>query len=286
MVLPQYTAIDYNISFLDGDTLLTTFNQKYTVNDEVPLPNYTKDGYAFEGWYDNPDFSGSPVTSIAKGSFGDKVYYAKTILSIYTSIPITYNLNGGRLNAIDTAEYQTYYTSFTATRYLKTDTTGGELLLHNSRGGAYWYTIGLKATFIPGIYQVLGKAVGYQNAEADLFITFHDSYKPASMFKTIKSNYDKVTVGSLAVIPNIPSSASTGIALEIYIYTEDNTTANVQVTLRDPQQMLIPIRDGYTFAGWCETTDCSDEPIKNYPGYTSSSGVTSKTYYAKWIANN
>jgi Listeria/Bacterioides repeat len=37
----------------------------------------TKDGYTFNGWYDNDAFSGSAVSSIAEGTTGDKTFYAK-----------------------------------------------------------------------------------------------------------------------------------------------------------------------------------------------------------------
>ncbi|HEY8444971.1 MAG TPA: hypothetical protein VIK94_02455 [Bacilli bacterium] len=44
-----------------------------------------------------------------------------------------------------------------------------------------------------------------------------------------------------------------------------------------PEQMLTPVRVGYTFAGWCK------EPITEYPGFEKDEGVTAETYYAKWV---
>ena len=49
----------------------------YTINDEVSLKDPTRAGYTFQGWYTNSQFSGDPVTKIAKGSTGVKTFYAK-----------------------------------------------------------------------------------------------------------------------------------------------------------------------------------------------------------------
>ena len=37
----------------------------------------TKNGYKFEGWYDNAEFTGTALTEISDGAIGDKVFYAK-----------------------------------------------------------------------------------------------------------------------------------------------------------------------------------------------------------------
>lgn len=52
----------------------------------------TKLGHNFVGWYDNPEFSGSPITEIAANSTGDMTLYAKWEVSVFD---ITYELNGG-----------------------------------------------------------------------------------------------------------------------------------------------------------------------------------------------
>ena len=52
----------------------------YTVESVVtfrdPAP---REGYTFDGWYDNAEFEGDAVTGIAKGSTGDTTFYAKWI---------------------------------------------------------------------------------------------------------------------------------------------------------------------------------------------------------------
>ena len=50
---------------------------KYTVEDTVTLPVPTREGYGFSGWYENEELTGTAVSAIAKGSTGNKVFYAK-----------------------------------------------------------------------------------------------------------------------------------------------------------------------------------------------------------------
>ena len=69
----------YSITYYDGDENITSgYQDKYTrLSPSITLPLLARSGYAFFGWYTKPDFSGEKVTSIPKGSTGDKVYYAK-----------------------------------------------------------------------------------------------------------------------------------------------------------------------------------------------------------------
>ncbi|MBQ6229536.1 MAG: InlB B-repeat-containing protein [Eubacterium sp.] len=60
--------------------------ESYTDADSIALPGkdvISKLGEEFLGWYDNADFTGTAVTEIAKGSTGDKVFYAKFAPHIY-----------------------------------------------------------------------------------------------------------------------------------------------------------------------------------------------------------
>lgn len=59
----------------------------FTYVDTVTLPSPIKQGYLFDGFYTNPSFTGSKVTTIAKGTLGDVTLYAKWISAAPTAAP-------------------------------------------------------------------------------------------------------------------------------------------------------------------------------------------------------
>ena len=282
---PQYTPIQYTITYYDGVTELTSLANTYTYVAGVSLSNYVKEGYTFDGWYDNPEFTGSVVTTIANGNSGNKVFYAKTTESAFVPVEVTYNLNGGQLNSTDLYTIRTSDVKVVATRYSTAgDAAGTRITVGTSRGGLYWYVIVLKPTGIAGIYQVVGKGTGYTNAEATLYVSYHGNC--TSSYKSVmESQYSSATVGKLVIIEWLPAAVTADTSIDIYFIAASEATANVVQTLQPSVAMITPVRVGYTFAGWCENSDCSDTPITTYPGYTASSGVTAKTYYAKWVSN-
>src|SRR5699024_10267509 len=90
LVVPEkditlYAQYDYEQYTINFETNGGVFNsedivKEYTAKDEVSLPteeHVAKEGYTFEGWYANADFSDNKVSNIAKGSTGDKTFYAK-----------------------------------------------------------------------------------------------------------------------------------------------------------------------------------------------------------------
>lgn len=77
-----YSEASYTIEYYDGDTKIEgnpLLVYGYRSTDYVDLYAVTKEGYTFEGWYETADFSGEAVTSLAIGSTGNKVFYAKYV---------------------------------------------------------------------------------------------------------------------------------------------------------------------------------------------------------------
>ena len=69
----------YTITYYSdgGSPVSGTLQQNYSMHSgEIPLPALQKAGFIFEGWYDNPSFTGSAKTSIPAGSSGPLKYYA------------------------------------------------------------------------------------------------------------------------------------------------------------------------------------------------------------------
>lgn len=68
------SSITYN---LNGGTRFFADPDYYTSEQEVTLHPASMPGYVFGGWYDNAEFTGSPITTIPVGSTDNKTFYAK-----------------------------------------------------------------------------------------------------------------------------------------------------------------------------------------------------------------
>lgn len=72
------------------DAVVTDVPAKYTcVQETITLPTPQKLGYIFEGWYTKEDCSGTAVTQIAKGSMGNKTFYAKWNNDVRVSVVVS-----------------------------------------------------------------------------------------------------------------------------------------------------------------------------------------------------
>lgn len=68
----------YTITYvLDGGVNHKDNPATYTILDRVDLKNPTKEGFTFDGWYNDPENPKSKVTVIATGNSGDRTLYAK-----------------------------------------------------------------------------------------------------------------------------------------------------------------------------------------------------------------
>lgn len=72
-------SITYHLNDEDAPELdEELFPRTYTIEDQITLKQPEKEGWSFQGWYTDSKFSTtSKVTEIAKGTMGDKVFYAK-----------------------------------------------------------------------------------------------------------------------------------------------------------------------------------------------------------------
>lgn len=81
----KWTPTIYKITYnLNGGTNPDGIKQTYTIEDnDIKLPSPTRDGGTFAGWFTDSNFSQS-ITTISKGTTGDKTLYAKWNLTTYT----------------------------------------------------------------------------------------------------------------------------------------------------------------------------------------------------------
>ncbi|MCG4774761.1 S-layer homology domain-containing protein, partial [Lawsonibacter sp. DFI.5.51] len=86
----------------------------YTYGVGATLPtDVTRTGYTFNGWYDNENLTGSPVTAISNTETGNKEYWAKWEINQYT---ITVKPENGKADITITQDYGTPITAPTLTR--------------------------------------------------------------------------------------------------------------------------------------------------------------------------
>ena len=80
-VYSKWTGISYAITYnLDSGTNSGSNPASYTIaSDAITLADPSKSGYSFGGWYSDSSF-GTKITSIAAGSSGNKVLYAKWLV--------------------------------------------------------------------------------------------------------------------------------------------------------------------------------------------------------------
>ena len=87
-----WSPVVYSIEYVLNDgTQAENPVTSYTVEDEdITLKDPHQDGYNFLGWYDNSETTGTKVTTIPAGSYGNKTFWAKWERSAYT---VKYNAN-------------------------------------------------------------------------------------------------------------------------------------------------------------------------------------------------
>ena len=85
------TAKSHAVTFhtYDGDSY--QYFNRYVEGFSKLLPVISREGYTFEGWFTNKDFTGSAETSIAVSATSDKEYWAK----FSKTYSVTFVLNGG-----------------------------------------------------------------------------------------------------------------------------------------------------------------------------------------------
>ncbi len=96
----KWTAKAYTITYnKDGGTIANENEYtSYTYGEGIMLPEPTKDGFHFIGWYDNVQLSGNPVSSVKVIDIGNKEFWAKWDENAPTEYQITFvDYNGAEL---------------------------------------------------------------------------------------------------------------------------------------------------------------------------------------------
>lgn len=74
----RFNAIDYTITYNNVEGATHSNPATYTIETTtINLTAASKDGFIFQGWFDNEGLTGEAVTTIAQGSTGNKTFWAK-----------------------------------------------------------------------------------------------------------------------------------------------------------------------------------------------------------------
>ncbi len=112
-----YTAVveslvNYTISYESDGGSHTNVVNTYTVENDLTLSAATKEGYAFDGWFTEPEFT-NEITALSGGYTGDLTLFAKFTAVDYA---ITYHLEGGSHDNPDTYTIEEAVTLAAATK--------------------------------------------------------------------------------------------------------------------------------------------------------------------------
>lgn len=85
---PDYAVLGQPEAFIPAWKHAFAGPATYDGTTEVVIPSPYKEGFTFDGWYDNAAFTGDKITSIAVAADGDKTLYAKWVEYIPTSAEV------------------------------------------------------------------------------------------------------------------------------------------------------------------------------------------------------
>ncbi|GHV65378.1 hypothetical protein FACS1894199_05900 [Bacteroidia bacterium] len=307
----QWKVITFTVTYVvntdEGEKRLASTYSKapndvyYTVETATfPLEVPVRGGYSFGGWYTNEDLSGTPITTVPKGSTGNKTFYAKWEPVKYNS---TYNLGGGKGVAANSTyslsdspialpaptkngyTFEGWYETgdFSTLKVANIPSASSGNKNFHAKWSLDTYTItynlngGTTSSAITGTYNVTSTAITLPTPIKTGYI-FGGWYASANF--------------SGAKVSNIPTG-STGHktfyakwALNTYIinYKSDGGTIfeSSSYTVTSPTVILpIPTKNGHIFEGWYETANFSTLKVTEIP----SGNTGNKVFYAKWSLN-
>ena len=290
LISPVYNPIEYTISYYYDDTLIDELSDGYNIeSEEFELPIYSKEGYAFKGWYTTPTFTaGTEITNVKKGSTGNLDLYAKMEETEYLDVTVTYDLNGGNWyyssDSEMAADFLADFNAATGKAYENFDT------FYSTAGNTmddFYDADGMldKWGWLIQYFYDLGKlGYGYHSLCEEQYLLFLEGKgSTASSQWAIRQNiqgfFTKTKASGYSQSTTI-NFADANIANKHWEFLETKSTQTV--ILNAPQTLPTPKKAGDTFVGWKSSVDSSI--VTSYPGYKSNPGAI--TYTAVYSSEN
>lgn len=264
----KWTPILYNITYeLAGGNWKDSYseNQKYTVEDasDTILPDSTwisRDGFVFEGWYDNEKYSGTAITNLA-GRTGDLIFYARW-RDVNQVATVQFSHAAGGVDA--------------STNITLTCATENATIYYSYEGKEF-------------------NKDSWQNNAWHMYQSDAATSEGITIFANGSTN--PVTIYAIAVCDGMENSAVATIEYTLNVYTlnfdakggtlPDGMQSSEQVTSGDTYKIPSgPTKTGYKFIGWYLSTnpDATENPIEVYTPNIANTPNKTVTFYAKWEA--
>lgn len=220
---------------------------EYDSSETVVLKDPTREHYTFAGWYSDANFK-TKVTSIPKGSKGDKTFYAKWEPYTYK---VAYNANGGTGKVNETSCKYDVDATIAKNAFTRTGYTFKEWNTESDGTGDTYQENGI---------------VRNLTEENKKTITLYAIWKPITYTVILDKNSEDATAGTL------DENA------EGYIAEYGGT-----ICLSGDEF----IREGYTIASWNTKPDGKGKKVANgeVTNLTATEGDTI-TLYAQWAIKN
>ncbi len=305
----KFEIITYTITYNGVKADENSNPEQYTAENAVTLANpANRTGYTFQGWYEDANFSGNPITNIAKGSVGNKTFYAKWTENVYA---VTFYANNGTADentqnilysgivGENTFEYEGYtfvgwsdgINTYNADTALSEIVKDGMTALH------------LNAVWEKQKYTITYVGVDSDEHENPTEYTVDDAIslgapneRPGYIFRGwfTNSNFegdpvDTISVGSAEhkifyalweeITFTVILNANDGIGT--FVKTEPLTTADAVPTNTFN-------RNGYTFTGWATSPDGAkvyNDNVAIADIIANANGDNEVTLYAVWSLN-
>ena len=284
---PHYSLNQYNINYhLDDETCPS--NRTYTVEDVIELPQLTKDGHTFTGWYKSEDLSGDKYT-VVSNSYEDINLYAKFN-------PNTYNvtINGNIYDVVYGKNFQLVYETVDGMNfegYYTGENGTGQKITNNDGSSNGGYSLTDNVTLYP-YYTLATYTITYDDKGASLVDSEYVYQTEYNMNSeeivlpelTIENGeflgwYDNADYEGEAVT-SIPSGSFGNKAFYAKFeyssfdinYTDYNrivityntlggnniSSTTMSVGSRLSRPTWDPEKEGYLFTGWYKDIDCTD----------------------------
>ena len=240
--------------------------KSYTGGAKATLPgggDITREGYTFEGWYEDSSFSGSPVTEITGSDTGNKTFYAKWSANTYI---VKLETNGGKI--ADGKDVTAYTCGIGAALPMKGD------IIREGYTFEGWY--GDSSFSGPPVTKITGSDTGNK--------TFYAKWKrntvPVIPAQTEHNdtNHDNANHDNTG-----DANESSGTAPVIYPTLTFDTCggSSIKEVLAFEGHTInlfgyLPTREGYEFSGWYADQNLT-QPI------TEIRLDGNRTVYAGWI---